>query len=244
MVKNNTLSFNDIAVLANISRYRNNNITEFRYRSNIATALDISEATVKRSIKTLKDIKAFDKIEKINVSGNKEFRNKYYFKVLNERFILINNKIFESKLTSNEIGFLIKAKSKCFNNGLTIKGNKEEIAKMLNVSVGKCLKLIKSLSENGFISYSTGVLKLSDKLFTDTSKKATIKAKQLKTWNEIADDILENMSESKEAEMIRYYFINKQTPVFNRLSLLKRIISGCKTVKKEEFVMVYNTLIF
>ena len=113
VVRNNKLSLTDVAVLANISMYRNNNITEFRYVKNIAEVVGVSLRTVKSSIAKLKEENAFEKIEKINVKGDKEFRNRYFFTPLDKKFIIVSDNIFESNLTSDEIGFLIRAKAKC-----------------------------------------------------------------------------------------------------------------------------------
>lgn len=228
MAQNKSLSLTDVAVLATISQYRNNNITEFRYGKNIAEKLSISPRTVDNAIRTLKDNNAFAKIEKVNVKGDKEFRNKYFFTPLDEKFILVSNAIFESGLTADEIGFLIRAKSKAYNNGLTLKGNKEKLAGFIGVSVGKFNKLFKSLIEKGFISYSNSELFLNGKLFKDTSKRAVAKAKQLKMWSDMANEVLKNNPHSKEAKMIVHYFIDKKEPVKHPVALIKRIITGVR----------------
>lgn len=171
VVRNNKLSLTDVAVLANISMYRNNNITEFRYVKNIAEVVGVSLRTVKSSIAKLKEENAFEKIEKINVKGDKEFRNRYFFTPLDKKFIIVSDNIFESNLTSDEIGFLIRAKAKCYYNSMVIKGNKEVLASFIGVSSGKFNKLLKSLEAKGLVKYSQSELTLTNDLFKDTSSK-------------------------------------------------------------------------
>ena len=202
--------------------------SEFRYIKNIAEALNISIPTVKRSIASLKKINAFDKVEKVNTGNETEFRNKYFFTPLNEKFILVSNDIFESGLTSDEIGFLIRAKAKAFNNGMTLKGNKEKLASFIGVSLGKFNKLFNSLVSKGFIAYETSLLTITCNLFKDTSKKEVRKLKQINMWSDMAHDVLINRTDSKEAKIITYYFIDKKEPVTNPVSLIKKIITGVK----------------
>lgn len=196
MARNNNLSLTDIAVMANISKYRNNNVTEFRYGKNIADTLGISLRTIERSVASLKDNFVFDKVEKVNMDGKKEWRNKYFFTPLETGFILVADEIFELGLTADEIGFLIRAKANAFNNGMTLKGNKEKLAAFIGVSVSKFNKLFNSLLSKGFISYETSLMTLTCDLFSDTSKK-TVKptAKTLEIIN-MHKDILKSHIEA------------------------------------------------
>lgn len=197
MARNKNLSLTDIAVIANISKYRNNNVTEFRYGKNIAATLGISERTVDNSIKKLKDNNVFDKIEKVNANGEaNKGRNKYFFTPLETGFILVADEIFELGLTADEIGFLIRAKANAFNNGMTLKGNKEKLAAFIGVSVNKFNKLFSSLLAKGFISYETSLMTLTCDLFSDTKEK-TVKptAKTLEIIN-MHKDILKSHIEA------------------------------------------------
>ena len=145
MIKNNKISLTDIAALVNMRRYGNNHFTEFRYMKNMESVLGVSDRTIKTSIKELKEI---------NVIGQSTFRNRYSFATLDEKFILVSNKIFESGLNAKEIGFLIKAKAKAFNNGLT-KGNKEKLAEILGISSSQFNKIFNSLIEKVLLAIQT-----------------------------------------------------------------------------------------
>lgn len=51
-------------------------------------------------------------------------------------------------------------------------------------------------------------------------------------WNDMMNDVLTNAPESKEAEVIRYYFIDKKQPVKNKVALILSIITGVKANSK------------
>lgn len=167
---NSGIKVTDIAVLADIMRYRNEkNVTEFRYGFSIAQSLDITDRSIKTCISNLKKVGAFE-VSKVNVDGTTKFRNVYTFKNLDKDFIIISNDIFDMSLTNKEIGFLIKLKANVYNNGLSLKGNKESLAKLVGIATKSFNKYLTKLEGLGLISYSDSVLTLSEKLFTNTHK--------------------------------------------------------------------------
>lgn len=218
------LKIEDVAVLSVISNRRTSQDKCYCYQNEICNKLSISERQVRRNIRNLEDAGVFTITKE---KSEVHFKNIYHFEKLDTNFILVNSDILN--LESDEIGFLIKCKAIAYDNGLSINFNKEQLAKILHIGKSKLNSLLNSLIVKGFISYSNGTFLLSGDMFKDYSKYALKNAKRQQrkqVWINEAVKFMNDFSETKEAEILKYYFIDKKNEVKFPIALIKDIITG------------------
>ena len=131
-----------IAVYTAIKKHSDNRTGIcFPSQKKIAEILDVSESTVKRSVKKLKDLKVVSVTAK-HKPNSREINNYYAFEILETNYITINIEVFKMNLTCELIGLLIKLRSLTFENSLRINFNKDKIASLCGIGKAKLNKYI------------------------------------------------------------------------------------------------------
>jgi DNA-binding MarR family transcriptional regulator len=186
--KDASLSFTDISVLLDISRYANTgNYVEFRYITSIMESLNIkSEHTINKSLKKLQ-IAGYLKITHIPIPDKKQIMNTY--QIFNmENFILVKPHDGLLDLTYKELGLLIKLKAYCLDNGLTLKPEtKGKLIKWVGCDYKTIEPMLASLEQKGFITRNKLQITLSDEIFEDLNPKKKATEELMAAFDEMLD---------------------------------------------------------
>jgi DNA-binding MarR family transcriptional regulator len=166
--KDTSLNLSDLAVLDNISKYAKGDKTEYRYITNIAEALELTEKAIDTSISKLKN-KGYITTKKVKVADYNT-RNTY---TLHEReqFVLVNE---AEGLSYKELALLLRLKANAYDNGNTITfKTKKKLCEWVGLDPKTIKPLLASLEAKGFISQTKGEIVITSDIFNNYKKDAS-----------------------------------------------------------------------
>ena len=108
----------------------------------------------------------FIKVDKIRIKGEYGYFNKNKYKLTNEHFFAVSNKLYDEPISKELKGFLILLKSIAINTTNKVQYSLSEMELVLKYSRRQISKYIKELKDRGYIKQETkGISIIREELF-------------------------------------------------------------------------------